>query len=101
MQRRGLLRRQIRDEIDNFGAGHPFLGNGARELGHLGDQGPVGSEIAVQFSTDANDAMLHPSPATIPGLSTLANGMRISKIEREIGIQVRLVALDSEDALAA
>src|SRR2546423_13418504 len=101
VKRRGLLRAQIRDEIDDLGGGHAFLGDGARYLGHLGDEGPVGSEIGVQFMTSANDAMFHPSEAPIPRLSTLANRMRISKREREIGIQRRLVALDGEDALAA
>ena len=92
MQRRGLLRGQISDEIDDLGGGHAFLGDGARELGHLGDQRPVSRKRGGQFVICANGTVFDASKAPVPGLSTLANGngRRSFIISRKIAIHFRV-----------
>ncbi len=99
-QRRCLCGTEVGDEIDDLGRGLALAGDGVPHLGDLSHQRPLGSEVAIHFGTDAHNAMFHPSPAPIPGLGLLANGLWIGKVGSEIVIQSRLVPLDGEDALA-
>src|SRR5437879_293648 len=100
LERRGKLRREISDEIDDLGGGHALLGDGARHFSDLGNVWPAGGEIGIHFATYPNNPMLHAPPATIPGLSRLAGRLGVGKGDGEVSMQCGLILLDREDALA-
>ena len=97
----GGSRGEIGDKIDDLTRGFTLLGDGACHFGNVPNEWPMGSKIEVHFLTCTNEAVLHSSPAPIPGLRLLTGGMRIGKRGSQVRIQGRLVLLDSEKTLAS
>jgi hypothetical protein len=90
------FRWQNGDEEDHLDRRLPFFGAGTRELGNMGDAGPISLQVSTELLTYLDRTMLDAPTMPIKSLSILKLGMRISKIGSQIGLQRGLVAFDDK-----
>ena len=97
--RSGFGGRQSGDERDDLGGGLVGFGDGTGELGHLCDKGPGRGEIGIHLVTSLAGAHLAASPPAVGGLGLQRACQWIGEIGRQVVVEGRLIAFDSQDGL--
>ena len=89
--------RETTSWVSCVGAAH---GDGAGELGYLGNMGPGGREVAVERGTDLDAAHLYAPSLGIGGAGLFIARLGVSEIGGQIVIQGGLIGFDGQHSLS-